>query len=101
MFPHHPERMNGTCMDTLHCVAATVHVAQRHSSSPTHSALTTHPTFGAKGLEDFEVVLTLIATSGFDAAVIVDVVLPTIFRLVLIREPRIKLWGLEDYLGRL
>ena len=59
------------------------------------------PTFGAKGLEDFEVVLTLIATSGFDAAVIVDVVLPTIFRLVLIREPRIKLWGLEDYLGRL
>ena len=66
-----------------------------------HSALTTHPTFWAKGPEDFEVVVALITTSGFDTGVIVDVVLPTIFRLVLIREPRIKLWGLEDYLGRL
>ena len=65
-----------------------------------HSAFTTHPTFWAKGPEDSEVVLAL-TTTRFDTGVIVDVVLPTIFRLVLIREPRIKLWGLEDYLGRL
>lgn len=70
--------------------------------TPLHSPCT-HPTYGAKGPVVFEEELAdwSAFAFGFDAPVIVKVILPTVLGLVCVREPRIKLGSLELYFGRL